>query len=283
MKTAIYYFTGTGNSYAAAARLCDALGDCALVPIAGLRDDTVVPDARCVGIVCPVYDLGLPQIVDSFARRLDARETDYLFAVLTMGGLGVSALHQLDRIVKRRGRGLDGAWAIPMPGNFVPLHSPPTGKKLEKILERANARIDTIAGRIQRRERVSPAPAPFSSLLWHFLYPGYIRNIERLDEKFWVTDDCIFCGTCAKVCPVENIEIVDGRPKWLHHCQLCMGCMHFCPTEAIQWGGRTENRGRYLHPEFGARKMKRQRLWANEIDNQNPGVSGEETAIKYDP
>ena len=279
MKTAIYYFTGTGNSYSAAARLCDSLGDCTLVPIASLPNDTIVPDARCAGIVCPVYDLGLPEIVDSFARRLDTHEADYLFAVLTMGGIGVSALHQLDRILKRRGNGLDGAWAVPMPGNFVPLSRPPTGAKLERILDRANREIDTIAGQIKRREKVPPAPAPFSSLLWHLLYPGYIRNIATLDEKFWVTDDCIFCGTCAKVCPVENIKMVDGMPEWLHRCQLCMGCMHFCPTDAIQWGSRTENRGRYIHPEFGAKKMKRQRLWAMDNDNKKTGVSREENDI----
>ena len=279
MKTAIYYFTGTGNSYSAAARLCDSLGDCTLVPIASLPNDTIVPDARCAGIVCPVYDLGLPEIVDSFARRLDTHEADYLFAVLTMGGIGVSALHQLDRILKRRGNGLDGAWAVPMPGNFVPLSRPPTGAKLERILDRANREIDTIAGQIKRRGKVPPAPAPFSSLLWHLLYPGYIRNIATLDEKFWVTDDCIFCGTCAKVCPVENIKMVDGMPEWLHRCQLCMGCMHFCPTDAIQWGSRTENRGRYIHPEFGAKKMKRQRLWAMDNDNKKTGVSGEENDI----
>jgi ferredoxin len=280
MKTVIYYFTGTGNSYSAAARLCESIGDCILVPIASLPNDTIVPDGRCAGIVCPVYDMGLPEIVDSFARRLDIRDTEYVFAVLTMAGVGVSALHQLDRILKRRGKGLDGAWTVLMPGNFVPLYSPPTGAKKEKILDRANTRIDTIAGRIKRGEKIPPAPAPFSSLLWHLLYPGYIRNIERLDEKFWVTDDCIFCRTCAKVCPVENIEMVDGMPKWLHNCQLCLACMHFCPTDAIQWGSRTENRGRYLHPEFGAKKMKRQRPGADNINIQKKGVSGEETTIK---
>jgi len=280
MKTVIYYFTGTGNSYAAAARLRDSLGDCTLVPIASLPDDRIIPDARRIGIVCPIYDLGLPEIVDSFARRLDTRETDYVFAVLTMGGIGVSALHQLNRILKERGRGLEGAWTVAMPCNFVPLMRPPEGAKKEKILDRANGIIDTIAGRIERGEKVSPAPSPFSSLLWHIFYPGYIQHIETLDEKFWVTDDCIFCGTCAKVCPVENIEMVDGMPKWLHRCQLCMGCMHFCPTEAIQWGSRTENRGRYIHSEFGTKKMKWQRLEATNNNDKKTGVSEEETIIK---
>ncbi len=34
MKTIIYYFTGTGNSLAAARKVAALLGDCGLVPIA---------------------------------------------------------------------------------------------------------------------------------------------------------------------------------------------------------------------------------------------------------
>ncbi len=274
MKTAIYYFTGTGNSYAVAARIRDALGDCTLVPIASLPGDRIVPDARRVGIVCPVYDMGLPEIVDSFARRLDAGGCEYLFAVLTMGGMGVSALHQLNGIFKEQGSDLDGAFTVAMPANFVPLSRPPTGAKLEKILDRAGEKIDTIAGLIQRGEKIPLPNAPFSSLLRRLFYPGYIQHTDTLDEKFWVTEDCIFCGTCAKVCPVGNIEMVDGMPRWLHHCQLCMGCLHFCPTEAIQWGSRTKDRGRYLHPEFGAKKMKRQRLGPKVDDSQKTEDSG---------
>ncbi len=38
MKTIIYYFTGTGNSLAAAKKIAAVLGDCTLVPIASLQD-----------------------------------------------------------------------------------------------------------------------------------------------------------------------------------------------------------------------------------------------------
>ena len=38
MKTVIYYFTGTGNSLAAARKIAGALGETELVPIASLAD-----------------------------------------------------------------------------------------------------------------------------------------------------------------------------------------------------------------------------------------------------
>jgi len=68
MKNVIYYFTGTGNSLAVAKKIAAALGECELVPIASLRDTpAIAPDAERVGIVCPVYFLGLPLMVAEFA------------------------------------------------------------------------------------------------------------------------------------------------------------------------------------------------------------------------
>ena len=69
MKTIIYYFTGTGNSLAATQKIASLLGDCELVPIASFKDITgdIVPEAERIGIVCPVYDSGLPILVGEFA------------------------------------------------------------------------------------------------------------------------------------------------------------------------------------------------------------------------
>lgn len=122
MKTCIYYFSGTGNSLAVAKQICEGLGDCDLVSIASLggHEGAITPNAERVGLVCPVYDFGLPAIVADFARRLNPRDTRYLFAVITFGGLGASALTQLDGILNEQGRSLDAAWAVAMPGNFPP-------------------------------------------------------------------------------------------------------------------------------------------------------------------
>jgi ferredoxin len=261
VKTSIYYFTGTGNSLAAAEQICEGLGDCELVSIATLggREDPITPEAGRVGIVCPVYDMGLPAIVAAFARRLNITGDRYLFAVLTMGGMGASALRQLDGILRERGRGLDAAWTVRMPGNFVPLYSPPEGAKRETILAEATQQIARITVAIRANEEAKPGLAPFTSLLRSILYPGFIKSVQTADEKFRVTDACTSCGICEKVCPVGDIELVDGKPVWQHRCQLCMACLHFCPVEAIQWGEKTGKRGRYRHPDLSVQDMERQR------------------------
>jgi ferredoxin len=263
MKTIIYYFTGTGNSLAAARNIAAALEDCELVSIASLKNTPggIAPPAERVGIVCPVYDSGLPVIVAEFAGRLDLTRARYTFALVTLGGTGVSALHQLNGIIrKRQGRNLDAAFIVKMPGNFPPVSRPPAGKKRDQILAAADARLAEIAGLIAGGARVPPGFSPLSSLIKMVFYTPFERNVHGLDKKFSVSGACTSCGTCAVVCPVKNIVIEQGRPVWQHRCELCCACLNLCPAEAIQLAMMrgTEGRGRYRHPVLTIGDMKAQ-------------------------
>jgi len=262
MKTKIYYFTGTGNSLAAARRIGESLGECELIPVASLISETgkIDPGVERVGIVCPVYDAGVPLMIREFAGRIDLSGADYCFAVVTMGGTGASALHVLDKTLRDNyGRGLDTGFAIRMPANFPPLSKPPQGEKRDKILSEADTKLDEIAGKIREGKKEYPAFTPISSLLKILTYEKFIKEVRNYDSEFFVKDNCTSCGICSEVCPAGNITFSDGRPEWNHRCEMCFACLHFCPVEAIQWGKRTEGRGRYKHPDLKVSDMKAQR------------------------
>jgi len=252
VKTVIWYFTGTGNSLAAARKICGALGDCRLVPIAGLQDTPgkIVPDAERVGIVCPVYFTGLPAMVAAFASRLDLSRARYAFAVLTLGGAGGSpAIRQLDGILRdKAGRGLDAGFLVKMPGNYILMYAPPSGRKQEKLLAMADEEIAGIAEAVGRCGGRKLPSSLLAGIAHHFMYPGFAARVPTEDRKFSVTDACTSCGTCAKVCPAGNIRIEGGRPAWQHRCELCCACIHLCPVQAIQAGPKTAGRGRYRNP-----------------------------------
>jgi len=263
MKTVIYYFTGTGNSLAAARKIAGALGDCEVVPIASFANTAgaVAPQIDRVGIVCPVYFAGLPAMVASFAERLDLAKANYVFSVVTHGGGGGSAaLRQLDGILKEKaGRGLDAGFAVSMPGNYILMYESPAGEKRDRLLAAADADLERIAGQIRQGERVKLPNSPVTWIVKALTYPRFRSHVHGDDRKFTVSERCTSCGTCARLCPAGNIEMVDGRPVWNHRCELCCGCIHLCPTEAIQAGRGTEGRQRYRNPSVGIAELRSQR------------------------
>ena len=254
METMIYYFTGTGNSLAVARDICERLDDCRVVPIVSLNDEPgpIRPAAERVGIVYPVYFSGVPSIVVEIAARLDLGEARYVFAVSTMGGSGAApSLRQLDQLLEEGpgGRGLDAGFAVRMPGNYILLYDRAGDRALEKTLAGARRRVAAIAEAVGRGERTMPRFSPAGSVFHRLYYPRFIAGVHEADKKFTVDDGCTACGTCVAVCPVGNVRLEDGRPRWLHACEQCMACIQHCPTEAIQAGPKTAPRRRYRHPE----------------------------------
>jgi len=261
MKTVIYYFTGTGNSLWAARKLADTIPDTSLQPMAPLvrSGARVRPEAARVGIVCPVYFFGLPSLVDRFAGMIDPSTTTYVFAVVTMGGMGGNtALRQLDGILARGGRRLDAGIAVRMPGNYLVGYSPPSAEKQEAFFRKAASALAGMAEVVKAGQEKRPGLSPVTGLVHALMYPRFISSLHASDREFTVSDACTSCNTCVEVCPVENITLAAGKPAWHHRCELCLACIHHCPVEAIQRGKGTSGRARYRHPAVSLADLKRQ-------------------------
>ena len=69
-----------------------------------------------------------------------------------------------------------------------------------------------------------------------------------------VKENCVGCGTCAKVCPMGCIHLENGKP--IHdytNCANCMACIQHCPTKAIQFASEMKevnSKERYRHSEI---------------------------------
>lgn len=61
---------------------------------------------------------------------------------------------------------------------------------------------------------------------------GDVRS--TVPKGYWIADDCIGCGTCARSCPQECI--VPGQPFQIQqqHCLHCGNCWEKCPVQAVR-------------------------------------------------
>lgn len=256
MKTVIYWFSGTGNSLSIAKALHEAIEDSKLIPIA--RAVKSVPEAGSgelsraaerIGLVFPVYGWGPPRLVARFVRKLNAAPGAYIFAVVTYAGNKGDALMILRRMLRERGLDLAAGWGVRMPENYPPMGGAPAPEKQREINAEAAKKIAQITAGLKTEPR---GLVEQSMWIWRLLskivYPVFRRLVPRADRWFRADEKCNGCGICAKICPVNNIEMVNGRPQWPGHCEQCFACLHWCPQEAVQYT-RSKNQPRYHHPE----------------------------------
>jgi len=260
MKTIIYYFSGTGNSLKTACDLALQLADTEfftdrteVFPMARAGEADVSADR--IGMVFPVYMSGPPLIVSGFVKKLAAAEGwlnetgKYIFAVATHGGNPGGALKMLYNDMRKNGLSLDAAFNVAMPGNYTPLYGALSGEKQNALFVRADEKLREISARVLSGERgYFEFSNFFVNAVSSFFYGLMSPRIPGMDKKFFADGRCDSCGICAKVCPVDNIKMLKGKPSWNHKCQQCMACLHWCPKEAIQYGKMTRGRRRYNHP-----------------------------------
>ncbi len=261
MKTTIYYFTGTGNSLAVARWIAFGLGNTELIGIPSLRDETrVIPDARRVGIVCPVHGFTIPGLVTEFIAKLDLPGVYYTFAIVTYAGMPGGALRYIRRVLRRAGNNLDLGFAVRMPSNDIALSDVQPKEVQRKILTAAEEKLQAIVWAIVKGEHRVRAGTPLSWFPTATVGTLLARRRHSVDKRFSVDERCIGCGVCVQVCPAENILLVNDRPRWHHRCEACMACINYCPERAIQYGKNTARRGRYHHPEVSASDLAAQKV-----------------------
>ncbi|MGI6348304.1 MAG: EFR1 family ferrodoxin [Eubacteriales bacterium] len=61
-------------------------------------------------------------------------------------------------------------------------------------------------------------------------YPLFVHA-----KKFYELDTCISCGLCEKVCPPNNIKLIDDKSSRSDKCTHCMACICRCPEKAIEF------------------------------------------------
>ena len=251
----IFYLSCTGNTRWAAAEIARRTGD-TLVDITKTGQTTFAPEpGERIGFCFPVHGWRPPKLLRRFVANLDVRSAGghYCYALCTAGDDIGEAVKILAGDLAAKGLRLDSAFSLIMPESYVGLtfmdvDSPENEARKKR---RAAACLQEYISMIEENKvgemhlDTGRWPRINSRVLGAF-FTRYLIT----DNPFRVTvDKCVGCGACARACPVGNIVMDGGLPRWTHggDCLACFACYHHCPHHAIEYGRRTKNKGQYFY------------------------------------
>lgn len=221
----VFYFTATGNSLFVAKRL-----DNNPVSIPQVQSGSVFEDDS-IGIVSPVYCEEIPKIVLNFLKSSKFK-ADYLYMILTYGKDDGDSAEYTYRQCNEFGLSFDFIATIKMVDNYLPNFDMNEEKKIDKKIE---DQLSAILLDLESRKRgISPATDAGREL------HKQIAEMNRLFPSFndgsalRVTEKCIGCGICEKVCPIGNFNVTGRTARRTDNkCEFCLACIQNCPNGAI--------------------------------------------------
>ncbi len=247
----ILYFSGTGNSEYTAKRIGTVIDDEVINLFDKIRSvDYSGMKSECPWvIVVPTYAWRIPHIVSDWLEKTNFSGNKQVYFVMTCGGSIGNAGRYLEKLCTKKNLSYCGCAEIIMPENYIALFSTPTEDKALQIIEQAENVIDSTALYIKNGDKLLGRDISFgdkmnSGIINDLFYPLFVHA-----KKFYATEDCISCGKCVNVCPLKNISIENGKPKWDNNCTHCMACICKCPKEAIEYGKHSKGLPRYSCPK----------------------------------
>ncbi len=257
---AVYAMSASGNTLYAAKEISNSL-HLPLHNILRISGDGYRDPDDIVGIICPLYDFKPHTAVIERLQTLRVRDDAYVFFVATYG----IAPRKAYRYIKRNTPlCFKAGFGLKMPHNGIGSAKLPSMER-NRILSNSKISLQGVIDSIRKREEsdfISSSPFSVLSnklflralpsvfiLLMQMLFQG-VKSLE-----FCANDECIGCGVCVNVCPVDNITLLQEKPQFGTRCLNCFSCIHNCPKGAVSFGGNQLGVRPYRNPAVSLEEL----------------------------
>ncbi len=256
-RTAIFYFSGTGNTWWLSGVFAELMQEkgfhtniYSIEKLKGTEVDKIISNSEMVGFGYPVYGSDLPQPMKEFIDRLpvvDKKDT-FVFCTQWMWS-GDGARVGADLLAMK---GFDIKWAehFLMPNNictsvtwFVPYTN--NKKKVARVLSKARERAIRFVEKMVHKRSFYRGFNSFSRFTGSWQRVPFQRMFNKLRNDIGIDESaCIRCGLCERLCPSGNLVFSGEYFKTNGSCSLCLRCYNFCPVSAITYMSRPHNHKR---------------------------------------
>lgn len=231
------YLSGTGNTEHCISKLVRLLDKTAeIVP---LEDASVAEKIKAEDMIILAYPTqysNSPYMVRDFIKSNPSLwKGKKVLCVVTMGAFSGDGAGCTARLLKKYGATILGGLHLKMPDSVCDSKLlKKSAEENREIIRKADNKICTAAKQIKRGKYpkegisfISHLVGLFGQRLWFY------SKTAGYSDKLKINDDCIGCGKCADICPMNNISMKNGKPCPDSRCTMCYRCISSCPKQAI--------------------------------------------------
>lgn len=237
------YFSGTGNSRYAVELFCKEYDKNAKV--FSIEDNSIVDAVRQDDLLVFAYPVQYstpPKMLRDFiSDNKELWKNKKVFIIATMGLFSGDGAGVLGRLLQQYGAEVLGGLHLKMPDSIG------DEKVLKRPLEKNKELVKKAEEKIKKSVRCLQAGKPtqegigflyrMAGFWGQRLYFGY--KTRNYSDKLKIdAQKCVGCGKCVKICPMKNIELLNGKCIASNQCTMCYRCINYCPKQAITLLGK---------------------------------------------
>ncbi|MDO5572579.1 MAG: EFR1 family ferrodoxin [bacterium] len=207
MKTAVFYFTGTGNNLYIAKKLQTGLENTHLYPFYCLDENPELVNQYERIIYCaPVYYSHVPPYVIDTLNKIIYTSEKEIITIVACGGNRGHAIEDIRETISMSGQKVVGEYMIVLPGNYILSYGafPKLYQQFTNYL--ADRKMNEIIRRIKSHSiDVQKKTGMFYKKENEPRLMEAIHSFEKIGQQYEIAESCVGCGIC--VLNIFNIHL----------------------------------------------------------------------------